>query len=209
MFLIVSFYNLSNLIPMTVLLFQIFFKMIKSRIDNLKNLSISFRLSNLLTDNCSQYPLMLFCITMVLIAIFPLHFQFYLFGFSFLDESGCTLSILFIISKNQLLVSLIFAIVFWSLFHFISALIFISFFLFINFGFSFFFKFNFILFLTGNGTMCILNLSGFQILPNPLKYRWREILNKSASRKHSAIKDDPQSLAPICIFSADHPVRKK
>lgn len=41
-FLIVSFYNLSNLIPMTVLLFQIFFKMIKSRIDNLKNLSISF-----------------------------------------------------------------------------------------------------------------------------------------------------------------------
>ena len=41
-FLIVSFYNLSNLIPMTVLLFQIFFKMIKSRIGNLKNLSISF-----------------------------------------------------------------------------------------------------------------------------------------------------------------------
>ena len=41
-FLIVSFYNLSNLIPMTVLLIQKFFKMIKSRIGNLKNLSISF-----------------------------------------------------------------------------------------------------------------------------------------------------------------------
>ena len=41
-FLIVSFYNLNNLIPMTVLLIQKFFKMIKSRIGNLKNLSISF-----------------------------------------------------------------------------------------------------------------------------------------------------------------------
>ena len=41
-FLIVSFYNLNNLIPMTVLLTQNFLKMIKSRIINLKNLSIPF-----------------------------------------------------------------------------------------------------------------------------------------------------------------------
>ena len=41
-FLIVSFYNLNNLIPMTVLLTQKFLKMIKSRIINLKNLSIPF-----------------------------------------------------------------------------------------------------------------------------------------------------------------------
>lgn len=58
----------------------------------------------------------------------------------------------------------------------------------------------------------ILNLSGFQTLPNPLKYRWSEILNKSASRKCSAIRDDKEalgSLLAICIFSADHPVGKK
>lgn len=38
--------------------------------------------------------------------------------------------------------------------------------------------------------MRILNLSGFQTLPNPLKYRWSEILNKPASRKRSTIRDD-------------------
>ena len=41
-FLIVSFYNLNNLIPMTVLLTQNILKMIKSRIIKLKNLSIPF-----------------------------------------------------------------------------------------------------------------------------------------------------------------------
>ena len=46
------------------------------------------------------------------------HFRFYLSPFSFvLGESGKCLSILFIFSKNHRLDSLIFCIIFWTLFH--------------------------------------------------------------------------------------------
>ena len=103
-----------------------------------KNLSISSRLSILLADSCSQLSLMIFCISALSVLTSPFQLLilliFELSPLFFFDKSD-GLSILFIFSKNQLLVLMIFAIIFFITFSFISALIFMISFLLLTLGF--------------------------------------------------------------------------
>ena len=79
------------------------------------NLSISSRLPMLLAYNCTQYSLIVF-ISAVLVVILSLSFLILFicgFSFFFLIKLASGLSILLILSKNQLLVSLICSTVFF------------------------------------------------------------------------------------------------
>ena len=78
-------------------------------------LSILSRLSNLLAYSCSYYFLTVFCISFVSVVISPLSFMIlfiWLLPLFFLMSLVKVLSVLFIFSKNQLLDSLIFCIIF-------------------------------------------------------------------------------------------------
>ena len=93
-----------------------------------RNLSVFSRLSSLLVYNYSQQSLMVLCVSVVSVVLSPLSFLICLFGFSlffFLMSLAKGLSILFIFSKNQHLVSLIFYIIFLVSILFIPSLIFI------------------------------------------------------------------------------------
>ena len=101
-----------------------------------KNLSISSRFSILLVYSCKS--LWILCISVVSIVTSPFSFlmlSIWVLSLFFLLSLAKGLSILFIFSKNQLLVSLIFAIVFFVSVSFISALIFMIFFLLLTLGF--------------------------------------------------------------------------
>ena len=81
---------------------------------------------------------MILCISVLSVVISPFSFLILLIGFFslfFLMSLANGLSILFIFSKNQLLVLLIFAIASFASFSFISALIFMIYFLLLTLGF--------------------------------------------------------------------------
>ena len=78
---------------------------------------------------------MYFCVVCCDLSIFISDFTYFIFPPLFLDEYGNGLSILFILSKNQLLALLIFAMVSFVSFAFISALIFMTSFLLLTLGF--------------------------------------------------------------------------
>ena len=94
----------------------------------LRNLSVSSRLSSLLAYNFSYYSLIIACISEGLVVIIPFSFMIlsiWVISLFFLRSLASGLSILFIFSKNQLLVSLICSTVFLDSILFISPLIFI------------------------------------------------------------------------------------
>ena len=93
-----------------------------------RNLSISSRFPILLAYNCSQYSLIIVFISGGLVVISPLSFLIlfiWVLSFFFLIKLASGLSILLILSKNQLLVSLICSTVFLVSIALISALVFI------------------------------------------------------------------------------------
>ena len=100
--------------------------------------SISSKLSILLWYRYWLYSLMIFCISVFFVVISPFLFLILLiwfFSLSFLMSQANGLSILFIFSKNQLSLLLIFAIVSFVSFSFIFAQIFMISFLLLTLGF--------------------------------------------------------------------------
>ena len=91
-----------------------------------KNVSISSRLSILLVYSCLKKSLMILSISVVLATTYPFSFLFFLWALSLVSLISLVkgLSILFIFSKNQLLVSLVLSTAFFVSISFISALIF-------------------------------------------------------------------------------------